>query len=217
MHDSETRALKRAVLLLLVISALRWGWSARPSALAPSGDTVLPELLEASRQAAEEEARRGEPLAEGELVDPNIADAIELDRLPGVGPSTARAVVAAREAGAVFREPEDLLEVPGVGPATLDRMRSALAFEGARSARRPVPVVDAVRRPDGPAGPVDVNLADLEALQRLPGIGPALAERILVTRREQPFTSLDDLVRVRGIGPATVERLRAHAVAAGRP
>jgi len=60
-------------------------------------------------------------------------------------------------------------------------------------------------------GPIDVNRADLDALQALPGIGPAIAERILVARREQPFTSVDDLVRVSGIGPATVERLRPYA------
>jgi competence ComEA-like helix-hairpin-helix protein len=52
----------------------------------------------------------------------------------------------------------------------------------------------------------------VEELQLLPGIGPALAQRIVAARKEQMFTSLDDLVRVRGIGEATIERLRARVV-----
>lgn len=216
MHENETRALRRAATLLIVISVLRWGWSSRDRPVGGAEETVLPELLEASRDAAEEEAHRAAPLGEGELVDPNRAAEEDLDRLPGVGPSTARAIVEAREGGTVFRRPEDLLQVRGIGAATVDRIRGALSFADPPPPSRP----SSPRRRATP-GPtpelVDVNSADLEALQELPGIGPAIAERILVTRREQAFTSLEDLVRVRGIGPATVERLRPRATVGHRP
>jgi competence protein ComEA len=56
---------------------------------------------------------------------------------------------------------------------------------------------------------VDVNRADAQALEALPGIGPALARRILESRqRDGPFRTPDDLLRVRGIGPAVLARLK---------
>lgn len=56
-----------------------------------------------------------------------------------------------------------------------------------------------------PAGPIDLNHADAEELERLPRIGPALAARIVAGR---PYERIEDLERVPGIGPRTVERLR---------
>jgi DNA uptake protein ComE-like DNA-binding protein len=57
---------------------------------------------------------------------------------------------------------------------------------------------------------IDPNVADGPTLQLLPGIGPALAERILAERATRPFTDAADLSRVPGIGPKTVERLAPY-------
>lgn len=60
----------------------------------------------------------------------------------------------------------------------------------------------------GSAGAVDLNTADSTALQTLPGVGPATAEKIIAHREQVgPFQSLTDLDAVSGIGPATLERL----------
>ena len=63
-----------------------------------------------------------------------------------------------------------------------------------------------------PLPPVNVNTADVELLQTLDGIGPALAQQIVDYREANgPFSSLDDLVKIKGIGPTTVERFRERA------
>ena len=66
----------------------------------------------------------------------------------------------------------------------------------------------------GSPGTVDVNRASESELDRLPGIGPVLAARIVDEREAGgPFASYLDLQRVRGIGPVTVERMRGMACA----
>ena len=55
-------------------------------------------------------------------IDVNAATLDELQRLPGVGPVTARSIVAARDARP-FQSVEDLDRVKGVGPKTVERLR----------------------------------------------------------------------------------------------
>lgn len=59
------------------------------------------------------------------------------------------------------------------------------------------------------AGPVDLNTADAELLDTLPGVGPATAAAIVDHReRHGPFTTVEGLLEVRGIGEAKLEALR---------
>jgi competence ComEA-like helix-hairpin-helix protein len=211
MHDAEARALKRAVIVLVLLSSARWTW-ARFDGPSPADGSVLEDLLQESRVAADEARRRSEPLMDGERVDPNRADEVQLDRLPGVGPATARAIVEARDAGIVFLRPDDLVRVPGIGPATVARIEALLDLD---APPRAVPELPGAASARGSPAPVDVNLASAEELVALPGIGPALAARIVEERAKRMFTSVDDLTRVPGIGPATVERLRGDARAGG--
>jgi competence protein ComEA len=63
-----------------------------------------------------------------------------------------------------------------------------------------------------PQPPVRINHAGLDELQRLPGIGPELARRIIYYRAEHgPFRSFSELDNVEGIGPATIAEIRACA------
>ena len=72
--------------------------------------------------------------------------------------------------------------------------------------------------PPEPDGPVDINTAGLDELQRLTGVGPALAQRIIDYREEHgPFRTAEDLLEVQGIGEATLAKFREDAVAGGMP
>ena len=61
-------------------------------------------------------------------------------------------------------------------------------------------------------GRVNINTADAAALETLPGVGPAVAARIIAWRDENgPFRSVDELTAVSGIGEKTLDGLRDQA------
>lgn len=58
---------------------------------------------------------------------------------------------------------------------------------------------------------LNINTEPMASFTVLPGIGPALAERIVQERETNgPFASIDDLLRVPGIGPRTLESVREY-------
>ncbi len=56
------------------------------------------------------------------LININRASAEELDEIPGVGPSTAQAIIAYREENGSFRKKEDIKNVSGIGDKTYEKM-----------------------------------------------------------------------------------------------
>ena len=74
-----------------------------------------------------------EPTSNGDqskdiLININTASASELESLPGVGPATAKAIIAHRTTVAPFSSVDDLLQVAGIGPAKLEAMRAYVAL-----------------------------------------------------------------------------------------
>jgi len=65
----------------------------------------------------------GKAPAPGDLVDLNAATVEELDTLPGIGPVTAAAIIAWRDANGRFTSVDQLGDVDGIGPARLEKLR----------------------------------------------------------------------------------------------
>lgn len=62
-----------------------------------------------------------------------------------------------------------------------------------------------------PPKPININTANSDELQQVPGIGPATAEKILQMRKSYgAFKSVDDLLSIRGIGKKRLEKMRKY-------
>ncbi len=196
---------KNAAFMLLGLAAMGLvarlvvGGGPNPGAVlysAPTRDTVVRDSL------AAQAARLARPLADGERIDLDQAPAVELTRLPRIGPGLATRIVADREANGPFGSIEEVDRVPGIGSAVLQSIAPHAKFSGRRrSGNR-----SAVSR-------IRINYATAEQLATLPGIGMVRAEAIIEDRSTRGrYRDVDDLKRVHGIGAATVERLRPLVV-----
>lgn len=60
------------------------------------------------------------------------------------------------------------------------------------------------------SGPVNINTASLDQLETLPGVGPAIGQRIIDYRTAHgPFQKIEQIMNVKGIGPATFNNLQS--------
>ena len=58
------------------------------------------------------------------------------------------------------------------------------------------------------AFPININTANEKELDALPGIGPAIARRIVEYRSSQPFTKIEDIMQVKGIGEKKFAKIK---------
>jgi competence protein ComEA len=158
----------------------------------------------------------------GHRVDINKANRTELMQLPGIGPSRADKILSYRNTKGGFQNIDDLRGVEGIGDATMARIRPWLTVEAGEAEENTIQEPELLsRKPEkssatksgkkpGLEGLIDVNRASLTELQRLPGIGPALAQRIVDERERKPFVKVEELRRVSGIGAKRLEQIRPY-------
>jgi competence protein ComEA len=180
-------------------------------------------------------AASGAKVATEKLTNINTATKAELEKLPGITPALAKAIIAARP----FKNVSDLKNVKGIDQAALKKLKKLVTVEeeatktktaaekttattagaattGATTAGTTTTTKSTsgkgAAQTTGKAGTtkaaaalVDLNTADKAALVALPGIGPALADKIIAAR---PFKSVDDLKNVSGIGQAKFDAVK---------
>lgn len=206
-----------AVLLVLVVAGvtvLVLSRTAAPAApQAPTADPAPPATTQPAAGAAEPTGgptagANGAAMQEEQpgAVVVHVAGAVAAPGLVEL-PAGSRAADALEAAGGAT-DAADLDALNLAAPVT-DGQQLYVPAEGETP---PVPVAGG--EPGGAggtqqAGLVDVNTADTTTLETLPGIGPALAGRIVDHRTAHgPFASVDALIDVAGIGPATLARIR---------
>jgi len=121
-HDGRTQAEYRAQLEDLELQAA----SSRKGIWARTNWSTLPEQRRAQRAEDAELAiaTNKAPLQAGKRLNPNTAARDELMQLPGIKEALANRIIERRP----IAKPADLLDVPGIGPATLKRILPYLDF-----------------------------------------------------------------------------------------
>ena len=174
----------------------------RDSVLALARPLEQGERIDADRASAAELARLprvGLALAKAIVAEREAKGAFGslegLDRVPGIGPG----LLAALAPHVAFSAPA----APVFAPASGQFARPAPPAGGVRQASHQ----------EGLAPPVNLNTASASELDGLPGIGPARAAAILQEREARgPFATVEALSRVPGLGPAAIARLRDRVV-----
>ena len=74
-------------------------------------------------------AHNGERIVLDDKINPNADTAVSMARLPSLGEAKAKAIVEHRQNGNVFKSVDDLDNVKGIGPKTVENVRPYLKFE----------------------------------------------------------------------------------------
>lgn len=196
--------------------------------MAVIADSPVPETV---AEQPPETAPTLPPAIEGGRIDINTASVEELMTLPKVGPSTAQNIIDYREANGAFESPHDLKNVPRIGDKTFAGLKDMIRC-GAVTAETPAASSEssAKSKPskkssasksdsktDSKTGSkstvdsgsiININTAGIDELSELPGIGPALAQRIIDYRKEHgAFSDKSEINDVKGIGDKLYARI----------
>lgn len=132
------------------------------------------------------------------------------DSIERAGGLTADADVAALNLAAELHDGEKV-HIPRIGEDTTLVQDSTGAASSSGDSSRQDRGASTTRKGHAPTRPISLNKASKNELLELPGVGPAMADRIIADRREHgPFKNVEDLKRVKGIGSKKFEKLRKY-------
>lgn len=163
----------------------------------------------------------------------NAASAAELEQLPHIGAVLAERITAYRDQIGGFSNREQLLEVEGIGEATLYEIYDLLYLENETfpepepepepagapapaAERQPAETAPPATEPPAAAAPavtfpLDLNQATAAELEQIPEMQPELAEKIVAFRQQiQAFSSVYELLYVDGMTEAYFVQLRDY-------
>lgn len=161
----------------------------------------------------------------------NAASAAELEQLPHIGAVLAERITAYRDQIGGFSNREQLLEVEGIGEATLYEIYDLLYLENEtfpepepEPAGVPAPAAEPQPAETAPPAteplaaaapavtfPLDLNQATTAELEQIPEMQPELAEKIVAFRLQiQAFSSVYELLYVDGMTEAYFVQLRDY-------
>lgn len=196
-------AISRVAVLALVIIVL--GWIAISILLAPPPKTseletvpLVADPTDGAPLSPSSSSPAGSP--SGPKVTVHVVGAV---KKPGVYqlPEGSRITDAVEAAGGATNKAHP--ELVNLAAKLVDGQQIILpgTSNSSGAAQAPVPG-------GGAEAKISINSADAQTLQELPGIGPALAERIIEFRTKNgPFSTVEELDAVSGIGPAMLEKL----------
>jgi len=133
-----------------------------------------------------------------------------------IGPETAEHIISYRKSAGCFRSVDELINVHGIGPKTVMRLREHVKADASRCSRS---TPDGFGRSPGgtsrtySAAPrssrININAASASELEKLHGVGPVTAEKIISYRQKHgSFRRPEDIQNVLGIGPVTYAKMK---------
>ncbi|MFB6344792.1 MAG: ComEA family DNA-binding protein [bacterium] len=163
----------------------------------------LPETHFSLRPLSDSESRKIERILR---VDINKANKSRLQKINGIGPKTAGAIIRYRRGQGRIRSVAELKNIRGIGPVTAQNIAQQITLEGRIPGSSPGSTTE-------PTHSINLNTAGHSELTNIPGIGSVTARRILDYRKTHgPFDSFQDVKNVKGIGPATLENIRNNSM-----
>jgi len=173
--------------------------------------------------AVKEKKVDAEKVVAGGLVDINNATQKELEGIKGVGPATAKKIIAGRP----YQSTEELTKaglsakvVAAITPfVTVGKAQTSAAKSSVATKASGIDMDSAVKSTKStaksaatklaPGTKININTADKAALEALPEIGPVKAQAIIDGR---PYKSIEDVMKVKGIKQKTFDVIKDYLV-----